>query len=249
MSDQQYINSLIKSGNDRRTRASVEGITEATSANRKECELYVCEGKSARGNLVKTRNSRTQAILPLRGKPLNVANVGDIKEIIGNREIQALINGIGCGIIPDVHMEDARYGKIIIACDADPDGKNIEALVIGALAFLNPHVLEDVYETNTDTGERTLVRESMVYLLQAPLYKQDSTFIYDEKDLDMKKKFKRFKGLGSMSPEDAEVALVDPKTRRIKRVVLNGNREKILDIVTTSSEKKRIMVSAGLLVE
>lgn len=233
LSDNAYIDSIVKTGNNRITKNAVEGIYEARSADRKSCELFICEGKSALGGLLQTRNSNTQAMLPLRGKPLNAGKKADIKEILENREMITLVNGIGTGIYPRVNIEEARYGKIIIVTDADFDGYNIEALVIGALAYLTPEVISS----------------GLLYVAETPLYKQDGKLIYKEEDLVPGKKFKRFKGLGSMVPEDLGMAVLDPSTRRLHKVTMNTSREKILDIIVSAYEKKRIMIESGMLVE
>ncbi|QIG77229.1 DNA gyrase subunit B protein [Rhizobium phage RHph_TM39] len=233
LSEQSFINSIVKTGNHKIARNSVVGIKEAGSADRAKCELFICEGKSAEGNLLQKRDRMFQAVFPLRGKPLNAANVSDIKQILENREMKTLVNGIGAGILPQVDLTHARYGKLIILTDADPDGKNIEALIIGALLFLNPKVIE----------------AGMLYTVAAPLYKQDGKLLYSEKDLNMKKKFKRFKGLGSMMADELEASALKSTTRKLRQITLTEAREKALEIITSSHEKKRIMTINKILVE
>lgn len=233
LSDQQYIDSIIKTGNDRITRNAVSGITDCSSSQRDKCELYICEGKSAEGPIKSTRNKLYQAVFALRGKPLNAANTDDIKSILENKEMKTMINGIGVGLTPNVNLEHARYGKIIIATDADSDGLHIQGLLLGALAYLCPEVL----------------KAGMVYLAKSPLYKQGDTFVYDDKDLDLKKDFDRYKGLGSWEKEDLAKAIVYPDTRRLVKIEMHDNPDRVLEIVTQSSEKKRIMINSGLLVQ
>ena len=238
LSDESYINSLIKTGSDKISRSSVKGVIEATSSKRAECELFLCEGRSAGSPIKEGRDRAIQALFELRGKPMNVANAESTKDIVENVEIKTVLNAIGIGMMPNVKIEDARYGKIIIATDADPDGLHIQGLVLGALCFLCPQVFSG------DKGQ------SMVYIANAPLYKQNDVFIYDEIDLNPKKDFKRFKGLGSMLPKDLKTTVVDQKTRRLKRISLDSEEmASAMKIITSSAEKKKIMVDNKLLIE
>ena len=238
ISDEGYINSRIKTGSDKNSRVSVKGVIEAISSNRKECELYLCEGKSAGGPIKSSRDRLTQALFELRGKPMNVASSEDIKEIVDNTEIRTVINAIGIGMLSNVKIEDARYGKIIIATDADADGEHIQGLVLGALCYLCPQVF---------TGN---AGETMVYIADAPLYKQNGKFIYEEKDVDFKKDFKRFKGLGSMIESDLAQTVVTKKTRKLKKITLESEElQKALTLITSSAAKKELMVENGLLRE
>jgi DNA gyrase/topoisomerase IV subunit B len=137
------IKSIVKTGNDKVRSKSVEGIRDCASKNRSECELLICEGKSAEGAIQPVRDRQTQAILPLRGRPLNAAADGDIESILQNKEMVAIINGVGAGIEPVVDISAARYGSILIVTDADPDGMAIRASLIGAFAFLNPEIIRN----------------------------------------------------------------------------------------------------------
>lgn len=231
LSDMQLINSVVKQGDDRRTSKGVGiGIFDCTSKDRDSTELYIVEGKSAAGNLVAMRSIATQAVLPLRGKPLNVAKTTKIKTILDNKEVVSLITCIGVGMHPHEDVEKCRYGKIIICTDSDPDGSQISALIVGALTFLTPK----------------LVESGIVYEIDAPLYAQNGKFVWDEKGINKAKPFDRFKGLGSMSPEEVKHALLDASTRRLRRIVLD-NKSHVLEIVQSAREKKNIMFKHGVI--
>jgi DNA gyrase/topoisomerase IV subunit B len=233
LSDNEVIDSVVRIGTDKRKGRGVGvGVWECSTQNRMEAELYIVEGKSADGNVRKTRNIRTQAVLPLRGKPLNAAMTDDIKLILDNQEMVSLVNCIGVGIAPKVNMEGLRYGKIIIASDADADGAQISNLIIGALVYLVPELVEGGH----------------VYEVLAPLYEQDGDYYYSLDDINPKKPFGRFKGLGSMNPDEVEKTIVDPKKRILRQVTLD-DRDKIINIMQSSFEKKRIMIQGGVIVE
>lgn len=230
LSENKIVERLIVRGSDPKSRGLGIGIYDASTTKRSEAELFIVEGQSAGSNLLQRRDRRTQAVLPLRGKPLNVTKTDSIVRIINNREMKALVNAIGVGITPNVNLEDARYGKIIIVSDADPDGRNINALVLGALAFMVPEIF--------DAG--------LVYYIEPPLFKQDKKFIWRKEDLNPNKPFTRFKGLGEMNPDELYEVALNPKTRRLVQVTLD-NRDEVLKILKLSSAKKLIMRKKGII--
>jgi len=234
LSDIQYVNSIIKKGNDKRVKYGVGSeVYECTSPKREETELFIVEGKGAAGNLNKKRNRKIQAILPLRGKLLNVLKLeGDVRTIFANNEIVAMVKTIGIGVAPDEDLSQCRYGKIFICTDADSDGAQIEALVLGAFTYLTP----------------ILFSVGKIYIVETPLYKQGGKFIWDEKDLIKGKKCDRYKGLGSMDADELYEAVLDPKTRRIKQVTLD-DKAYVIDIMSKSREKRDIMIKNKIIVE
>ncbi len=233
LSDSELVNSVIRVGNDKRKGKGVGvGIWECSTQKREEAELYIVEGQSAAGHVRQTRNLITQAVLPLRGKCLNVAVADDLKQILENEEMVSLINCIGAGLSPNVNLSTMRYGKILIAADADADGAQISNLILGALIYLIPEI----------------VYAEKVYEILSPLYEQDGKYFYDLSELNTRKHFERFKGLGSMNPDEVETTIVNPKTRRLRKITLD-DRDRILSILQSSSEKKRIMLQNGIIYE
>lgn len=234
LNDMQYVNSIIKKGDDKRVKYGIGSeVYDCISSNREETELFIVEGKGAAGNLNKKRDRKKQAVLPLRGKLINILKLDeDIREIISNLEIRSMIKTIGVGIAPEEDLSQCRYGKIFICSDADPDGAQIEALILGAFLYLTP----------------SLFNVGKIYIIQTPLYRQGGKFIWDEKDLIKGKKCDRFKGLGSMDADELFEAILDPATRKIKQVVLD-NKSYAMDILSKAREKKDIMISNGIIIE
>lgn len=233
LSDSELVNSVVRTGNDkRRGRGVGTNIWECSTTDRTKAELYIVEGQSAAGHVRKTRNLQTQAVLPLRGKPLNAVVADDLKQILENEEMLSLINCIGAGVTPHVDLSAMRYGKILIASDADADGAQISNLILGALVYLIPEV----------------VVAGRVYEVLSPLYEQDGKYFYNLDEVNTRKHFERFKGLGSMNPDEVETTIVNPKTRRLQKISLD-DRDRILHILQSSFEKKRIMLQHGVIQE
>ncbi len=188
-------------------------LADCSSKKADECELFIVEGNSAGGSAKDARNPKTQAILPLRGKILNVERA-PLDKILKNAEIQALVSSIGAGIGSDFDIEKLRYKKIIILADADVDGGHIRTLLI---TFFFRQMLE-------------LVEAGCLYVAQPPLYsteiKGEKIYVADEaqrQDLIQKNpranlRFVRFKGLGEMDAKELRETAVNAQTRRLVRI-------------------------------
>ena len=178
-----------------------------------ETELYIVEGDSAGGSASQARNSQFQAILPLRGKPLNVEKASPIK-VFSNEEISNLITAIGTGVGEQFSTDKLRYSKIIIMADADVDGAHIKTLLLTFFFRFLPE----------------LIKNGNIYIAVSPLYrirKRGDHYVYSDNELEeMKKKLGenasvlRFKGLGEMDPEQLWDTTMNPKTRMLKRVTI-----------------------------
>ena len=216
------------------TSLGVSGFADCNTKNRAEAELYLVEGNSAAGSAKQARNVETQAIMPLRGKVLNVLN-SDMKSILNNKEIATIYANLDTGVLEDFNLKKSRYGKIIIFTDADEDGKNIAALLLTLFTVLSPELVEEGY----------------LYLALPPLYGtyEGNKFIpIDDEEVknDYLKKgyhITRYKGLGEMNPEQLRVSCMDPETRRLIRVDKSLECEKeIRQIMGSDTQYRRILL-------
>ncbi len=202
-------------------------LADCSDKDPKNCEIYIVEGDSAGGSAKTARNRATQAILPLRGKILNVEK-SRLDKILINNEIKAMITAFGTGIGEDFNIEKLRYDKIVIMTDADVDGAHIATLMLTFLYRFMPD----------------LIRKGHVYLAQPPLYKVERNkkvyYAYDDFELgsilkeigrDGNNKIQRYKGLGEMDADQLWDTTMDPEKRILLRVTIDEESESEIDVV------------------
>lgn len=209
-------------------------LVDCTSTKRSETELILCEGNSAAGSLLKVRDSRYHAILPLRGKVLSIVDA-DVKTIMTNNEFRSLINSMGSGLLHKEDVSRLRYGKVIIGTDADPDGSHIYSLLIGAFSYLT----------------RKLIEAGLLYIAISPLYIQypqgKMHLAYTEEELLPRFRIKRIKGLGELNPDEAKEVFFG-KSRRLVRVTAE-NAHLAMNLVSEPEAKRQLMLSINMTVE
>lgn len=234
------ISSLIKVNNDTsdniRRRSIVSKLVECTSKKRSGTELFIVEGDSAKGPFMFTRNSETQAVLPLRGKILNITN-RSIKDAIKNNEICDIANAIGCGIGAGCDASKSRYDRIIISSDADPDGEQITCLVLSVFINLFPD----------------MVKKGRVYIATPPLYcwgTNPKNYGWCNNIDEIPKNVKdvvRFKGLGEMENSQLKHFLVSPETRNTLQVSYPSDIDEFNRILGSTEGKRDLLTELGII--
>ena len=211
--------------------ASLPGkLADCSDKDPKKCEIFLVEGDSAGGSAKSARSRATQAILPLRGKILNVEKAREDR-IYANEEIKAMITAFGTGIHDEFDISKLRYDKIIIMTDADVDGAHIDTLMLTFLYRFMPE----------------LIKQGHVYLAMPPLFKLEKNkkvwYAYSDDELnrilndvgrDQNNRIQRYKGLGEMDPEQLWETTMNPETRILKRVIINEETESEVDLTFTT---------------
>jgi len=266
----------IKAGGKVGRSLDVEGLHDCSSMERNKCSLYIVEGESAGGNVLQIRDDNIHAVQFLSGKIANVTSA-KIDKILNNKVIRAMIDTIGVGYRHKSTLEDInniRYNNIVILTDADPDGKEIEALLVLAFVTLMPTIIEygilkiakqplygarskssfipiyKKYMTKTTIDDDGNVKNSYIPILDAdgkPTGNYELDPIYKKYDSDKRYKMKRFKGLGEMEPEDLKATLFSKHAEyTVVKMDNTNNNEYLMKMMNDPETKRKFMSRVGI---
>lgn len=237
----QYITINQSEGSIVRRCSVYEKLTECSSKNRNECELIMTEGDSASGGLIRTRDKKTVAVLPLKGKIKNVVGCS-ITDILKNKEIAGIVSSVGAGIFDKCNVDKRRYNDIIYAGDADEDGAHITNLVVALFVILMPNI----------------VKEGHLKLVLSPLYgyqdkngEWQGAFKFEDmpKDIQKSGKYERYKGLGSLDDEQVKEFLLNKNKRKLVTVNYPSDIDEFNYIMSTSEGRRGLLTNLGILQE
>lgn len=224
----------VEGGNRVRSKLP-SSVKDAASNDRKLCELFIVEGKSAAGTMLRARNPEIHAIMELRGVPLNAINL-DLDTIMDNPEMSGIVTAIGAGVNEYFRIENCRYGKVILSADSDIDGEKINSMILGFIAKKMTFLIE----------------AGMVYIALAPLYHQGNKYVYPGQDpksiIDFDKPFKRYKGIGEINVTEAKDFYFNESTRNLIRVN-SANLDYVFSLLTSSYERKQLMIRKGIVID
>lgn len=234
------VSNVAKSGGRIKRKSVVNGLIECTANTTEGTEIYLVEGNSAAGTIALARDKKYQSVLPLRGKIKNIT-YKSMTDALKNEDVRKIVNACGSGVGDDVDTDNCRYEKIIIACDADPDGLHITALVMSVFVSLMPQ----------------LIKDGKVYVLEAPLfgYKDSDgnykfTDIFEDipEKLRTTKGFTRYKGLGEMDEDEfKESCMIDGK-RKLYQVQFPNDVDAFNRILGTTSGRRELLSEVGVLI-
>lgn len=234
------LKNLIMVNNDTsgsvRRKSVVAKLAECSSKSKENTELFILEGESASGSAIQARDPSTQAILPIRGKTLNVSKFSDYAQCLKNEEVRSIVNAMGTGILDDCDVSKARYDKLIIMSDADSDGLSVQSLVIAMIVNLMPEV----------------VKHGMLYIANPPLYgwkdkSGKNHYTNNIDDISKEYEIHRYKGLGEMNYEDLRETTMDPNTRVLTPINYPDDINRFNEIMTSAKIKYDILVELGLI--
>lgn len=237
----QYITINQSTDNTVRRGSVYEKLTECSSKNRDECEVIMTEGDSASGGLIRTRDKKTVAVLPLRGKIKNVVGCS-ITDVLKNKEIAGIISTMGCGILDKCNADRLRYNDVMYAADADADGAHITNLVIALFVNLMPDI----------------VKAGKLKLIISPLYgyknknnEWQPAFTFDElpKDIQKSGNFVRYKGLGSLDDIQVKEFLLNKNKRKTVTVEYPSDIDEFNNVLGTAEGRRKLLVGLGILQE
>lgn len=231
------INGRTDSGTVRR-KSIVPGLMECTSPYLDGTQIYIVEGNSAGGTAGRARNKRTQSVLPLRGKIKNITYMS-IAQALKSEDIRKIVNATGAGVGDDTDPARCRYEKIIIAADADPDGKHITALIVSVYVNLMP----------------ALVKAGRVYVLEPPLfgYIQDGHYVFTNvfeeipEKLRTTKGYTRYKGLGEMDDDEFKESCMTPGNQNLYQVQYPEDLDEFNRIMGTTGGRRDLLVNLGII--